>query len=358
MIEKYEPQKIEQKWQKIWDEKKTYHVNNHEPGKENEYVLIEFPYPSGIGLHMGHCRSYTAIDAYARKERLCGKNVLFPFGTDAFGLEAERTAIKEHKLPQEIVARNIQTFHSQVKGLGLSIDWSRSINSCDEDYYKWTQWQFIQFFKKGLAEKQETTVNWCPNCGVLANEEVEDGKCCQCHSETTQKAKAQWVLKMTEYGERLADDLKIAPREARALIANFYQKHEDVKKFMDNAIAVAKETGKATTMFGRTRKMFDINASNFMVRSRAERASQNMPLQGTAADIIKIAMVNTFKTLKENNLKAKLIMQVHDELIVDAPLDEKDKVIEILRNEMENAAKLKVPLVAQIESSYRWSDGH
>lgn len=208
MIEKYEPQKIEQKWQKIWDEQKTYHVNNHEPGKENEYVLIEFPYPSGIGLHMGHCRSYTAIDAYARKERLCGKNVLFPFGTDAFGLEAERTAIKEHKLPQEIVARNIQTFHSQVKGLGLSIDWSRSINSCDEDYYKWTQWQFIQFFKKGLAEKQETTVNWCPNCGVLANEEVEDGKCCQCHSETTQKAKAQWVLKMTEYGERLADDLK------------------------------------------------------------------------------------------------------------------------------------------------------
>ena len=164
------------------------------------------------------------------------------------------------------------------------------------------------------------------------------------------------IYGISEYG--LADDLKIAPREARALIANFYQKHEDVKKFMDNAIAVAKETGKATTMFGRTRKMFDINASNFMVRSRAERASQNMPLQGTAADIIKIAMVNTFKTLKENNLKAKLIMQVHDELIVDAPLDEKDKVIEILRNEMENAAKLKVPLVAQIESSYRWSDGH
>ena len=164
------------------------------------------------------------------------------------------------------------------------------------------------------------------------------------------------IYGISEYG--LADDLKIAPRDARALIANFYQKHEDVKKFMDNAIAVAKETGKATTMFGRTRKMFDINASNFMVRSRAERASQNMPLQGTAADIIKIAMVNTFKTLKESNLKAKLIMQVHDELIVDAPLDEKDKVIEILRNEMENAAKLKVPLVAQIESSYRWSDGH
>ncbi len=207
MTKKYEPLKIEKKWQKYWEENKTYEVKNREEGKENEYILIEFPYPSGIGLHMGHCRSYTAIDAMARKERLCGKNVLFPFGTDAFGLEAERTAIREHKLPQEIVARNIETFKTQVKGLGLSFDWSRTINSCDEDYYKWTQWQFIQFFKKGLAEKQETTVNWCPNCGVLANEEVEDGKCCQCHAETTQKAKAQWVLKMTKYGDRLANDL-------------------------------------------------------------------------------------------------------------------------------------------------------
>lgn len=203
----YNPLKVEKKWQEVWAKNHTYSVKNHEPGKENEYILIEFPYPSGSGLHLGHCRSYTAIDAFARKERLCGKNVLFPFGTDAFGLEAERTAIREKKLPQEIVARNIETFHSQLKSIGLSFDWDRTINSCDESYYKWTQWQFIQFFKKGLAEKQETTVNWCPNCGVLANEEVEDGTCCQCHAETTQKAKAQWVLKMTKYGERLADDL-------------------------------------------------------------------------------------------------------------------------------------------------------
>ena len=203
----YIPADVEAKWQKFWEQNKTYSVSNHADGKENEYILIEFPYPSGSGLHLGHCRSYTAIDAVARKKRLCGKNVLFPFGTDAFGLEAERTAIREKKLPQEIVARNIATFHSQLKGIGLSFDWDRTINSCDEDYYKWTQWQFIQFFKKGLAEKQETAVNWCPNCGVLANEEVEDGTCCQCHAETTQKAKAQWVLKMTEYGERLADDL-------------------------------------------------------------------------------------------------------------------------------------------------------
>ncbi len=203
----YNSAEIESKWQQYWDKNNTYNVENHAEGKENEYILIEFPYPSGSGLHLGHCRSYTAIDAVARKKRLCGKNVLFPFGTDAFGLEAERTAIREKKLPQEIVKRNIETFHKQLKGIGLSFDWSRTINSCDPDYYKWTQWQFIQFFKKGLAEKQETTVNWCPNCGVLANEEVEDGTCCQCHAETTQKAKAQWVLKMTKYGERLADDL-------------------------------------------------------------------------------------------------------------------------------------------------------
>ena len=199
---------IEKKWQDIWEKEKRFEVPNHVEGKENKYILIEFPYPSGIGLHMGHCRSYRAIDAYARKKRLEGYNVMFPFGTDAYGLEAERTAIKEKKKPQEIVERNIKTFQNQVKSIGMSIDWSRTINTCDPEYYKWTQWQFIQFFNHGLAEKRNMTVNYCPNCGVLANEEVEDGKCCQCHSETTQKAKSQWVLKMTEYGERLADDLK------------------------------------------------------------------------------------------------------------------------------------------------------
>lgn len=199
---------IEKKWQDIWESEKRFEVKNNVPDKKNAYVLIEFPYPSGRGLHMGHCRSYTAIDAYARKKRLEGYNVMFPFGTDAFGLEAERTAIKEHKTPQEIVERNIKTFQQQVRSIGMSIDWSRTINTCDPEYFKWTQWQFIQFFKHGLAEKREMNVNYCPNCGVLANEEVEDGTCCQCHSETTQKTKSQWVLKMTAYGDRLADDLK------------------------------------------------------------------------------------------------------------------------------------------------------
>ena len=173
---------IDKKWQDIWEKEKRFEVKNHVDGKENAYVLIEFPYPSGKGLHTGHVRSYSAMDAVARKKRLQGYNVLFPMGCDAFGLEAERTAIREKKKPQEIVARNIATFREQLKCVGLSIDWSRAINTCDPEYYKWTQWLFLQFYKNGLAEKRFANVNWCPNCGVLANEEVEDGKCCQCGS--------------------------------------------------------------------------------------------------------------------------------------------------------------------------------
>ena len=164
------------------------------------------------------------------------------------------------------------------------------------------------------------------------------------------------IYGISEYG--LADDLKISPRDAKMFIKNFYEKHVAVGKFMDDAIAKAKETGKATTLFGRTRKMFDINASNFMVRSRAERASQNMPLQGTAADIIKIAMVNTFNALESGGYKAKLIMQVHDELIVDCPIEEKEEVSALLKREMENACSLIVPLDVDVQASYRWSDGH
>ena len=204
----YNHTEIEKKWQTIWEKEHRFEVSNHCDGKKNAYILIEFPYPSGKGLHVGHIRSYSALDAVARKKRMQGYNVLFPMGCDSFGLEAERTAIKEHKLPQEIVARNIATFKKQLEMVGLSFDWSREISTCDPKFYKWTQWMFIQFFKHGLAEKQETTVNFCPSCGVLANEEVEDGKCCQCGSETVQKSKQQWVIKMTKYAERLADDLK------------------------------------------------------------------------------------------------------------------------------------------------------
>ena len=164
------------------------------------------------------------------------------------------------------------------------------------------------------------------------------------------------IYGISEYG--LAEDLKIAPRDAKIYIKNYYDNHPAVGKFMNDAVAKARETGKATTLFGRTRKMFDINASNFMVRSRAERASQNMPLQGTAADIIKIAMVNTFDALEKGGFKAKLIMQVHDELIIDCPIEEKEEVVKLLKHEMENACKLNVPLVVDCTTSYRWSDGH
>ncbi len=199
---------IEKKWQNIWEKEKRFAVNNNQEGKQNAYILVEFPYPSGKGLHTGHVRSYSAMDAVARKKRMQGYNVLFPMGCDSFGLEAERTAIKEHKLPQDIVKRNIATFREQLSMLGLSFDWDRTISTADPEYYKWTQWQFLQFYKHGLAEKQETTVNWCPNCGVLANEEIEGGFCCQCHSEVQPKSKAQWILKMTKYADRLAEDLK------------------------------------------------------------------------------------------------------------------------------------------------------
>ncbi len=208
MAKDYDFNTIEKKWQQRWESERRFEVEDHVEGKENAFVLIEFPYPSGKGLHTGHVRSYSAMDAVARKKRMQGYNVLFPMGCDAFGLEAERTAIKEHKLPQEIVARNIATFKEQLKMVGLSVDWSREVNTSDPNYYKWTQWLFLQFFKHGLAEKREAVVNFCPNCGVLANEEVEGGVCCQCGSETEQKPKKQWILKMTEYADRLADDLK------------------------------------------------------------------------------------------------------------------------------------------------------
>lgn len=206
-IDEYDFKAIEKKWQNVWEKEKRFEVKNHEKGKQNQYILVEFPYPSGKGLHTGHVRSYSAIDAVARKKRLEGYNVLFPMGCDAFGLEAERTAIREKKLPQEIVDRNIAIFKEQLKEIGLSFDWSREINTCDPKYYKWTQWMFLQFFKHGLAEKRKIYINWCPHCGVLANEEVEGGCCCQCHTDTVQKIKEQWVLKMTEYADRLQEDL-------------------------------------------------------------------------------------------------------------------------------------------------------
>ena len=206
-MNKYEHKQIEKKWQDIWDEKSCF-VAPQDYTKPKFYALVEFPYPSGQGLHVGHPRSYTALDIVARKRRMQGFNVLYPMGWDAFGLPTENFAIKNHVHPAEVTKKNIARFKSQLKSLGLSFDWSREINTTDPSYYKWTQWIFLQLFKKGLAYKKEMNVNWCTSCKcVLANEEVVNGVCERCGSEVVHKTKSQWMLKITEYAQRLIDDL-------------------------------------------------------------------------------------------------------------------------------------------------------
>ena len=204
---KYDHKQVEKKWQDIWDEAHCFEAEN-DSDKEKFYALVEFPYPSGQGLHVGHPRSYTALDIVARKKRMQGYNVLYPMGWDAFGLPTENFAIKNHVHPAEVTKKNIARFKSQLKSLGLSFDWSREINTTDPSYYKWTQWIFLQLFKKGLAYKKEMSVNWCTSCKcVLANEEVVNGVCERCGSEVVHKTKSQWMLAITKYAQRLIDDL-------------------------------------------------------------------------------------------------------------------------------------------------------
>ena len=198
---------IEKKWQDIWDEKKPFAAAN-DYTKPKYYALVEFPYPSGQGLHVGHPRSYTALDIVARKKRMQGYNVLYPMGWDAFGLPTENFAIKNHIHPEIVTKNNVAHFKQQLKSLGLSFDWDREINTTDPNYYKWTQWIFLQLYKHGLAYKKEANVNWCTGCKVvLANEEVVNGVCERCGSEVVHKVKSQWMLKITEYAQRLIDGL-------------------------------------------------------------------------------------------------------------------------------------------------------
>ena len=204
---KYDYKAVEAKWQKVWEDEKTFHAEiDHK--KPKFYALVEFPYPSGAGLHVGHPRSYTALDVVSRKRRQNGYNVLYPMGWDAFGLPTENFAMKNHIHPAIVTKRNVDHFREQLKALGFSFDWDREINTTDPEYYKWTQWIFLQLYKKGLAYKKEMNVNWCTGCKcVLANEEVVNGVCERCGSEVVHRVKSQWMLKITAYADKLIDGL-------------------------------------------------------------------------------------------------------------------------------------------------------
>lgn len=253
---RYDHKAVEPKWQKIWEEKGVFHAEDNS-SKEKFYALIEFPYPSGQGLHVGHPRPYTALDIVSRKRRLQGYNVLYPIGWDAFGLPTENYAIKNHIHPRIVTEQNVARFKKQIQSLGISFDWSKEINTTDPQYYKWTQWIFLQLFKKGLAYKKEMSVNWCTSCKcVLANEEVVNGVCERCGSEVVHKVKSQWMLKITEYADRLIDDLDIVnyPERVKTQQKNWigrsYGAEVDFKTSTGDVLTVY--TTRPDTLFGAT----------------------------------------------------------------------------------------------------------
>ena len=246
-MSKYPFESIEPKWQKYWEVNKTFKVGEDAsvPKEKRRYVLDMFPYPSAAGLHVGHPEGYTATDIYCRYLRMKGFNVLHPMGYDAFGLPAENYAIKTGTHPRETTNSNIEHFTKQIKALGFSYDWDRCVQTCDADYYKWTQWIFLQLYKKGLAYESNTPINWCPSCKTgLANEEVKEGRCERCHSEVTRKTIRQWVLKITEYAERLLQDLDELdwPESVKIMQRNWIGK--SIGAEVD--FAVADKDGKAT----------------------------------------------------------------------------------------------------------------
>ena len=246
-MSKYPFSEIEPKWQKYWDENKTFRVTEDAnfPKEKRMYVLDMFPYPSAAGLHVGHPEGYTATDIYCRYLRMNGYNVLHPMGYDAFGLPAENYAIKTGTHPKTTTNANIEHFTKQIKSLGFSYDWDRCVSTCEPEYYKWTQWIFLQLYKKGLAYEAETPINWCPSCMTgLANEEVKDGKCERCHSEVTHKTIRQWILKITEYADRLDSDLEGLdwPESVKAMQHNWIGKSTGAEV----TFTVADKDGKPT----------------------------------------------------------------------------------------------------------------
>jgi len=270
MANRYNPQKIEKKWQEKWYNSTIFKAKDF-LRKKNFYLLTEFPYPSGDGLHVGHCRSYTALDIIARKKRMQGFNVLYPMGWDAFGLPTENFAIKKKVHPSIVTKKNTDNFRKQMKSLGLSFDWSREINTTDPKYYKWTQWIFIKLFEAGLAYKDKMSINWCSSCKIgLANEEVIDGKCERCGTKVEKKEKEQWLIKITEYAERLLDDLNMVDYPERVKI----QQSEWIGKSY-GALVSFKVEGLEETIDVFTTRIDTIFSGTFLVLSPGHKFIKN-----------------------------------------------------------------------------------
>lgn len=278
---KYNHKAVEEKWQKIWEDKGVFHASD-DTEKEKFYALIEFPYPSGQGLHVGHPRPYTALDTVARKRRLEGYNVLYPIGWDAFGLPTENYAIKNHIHPEIVTKKNIARFKKQIQSLGISFDWSREINTTDPEYYKWTQWIFIQLYKHGLAYKKEMNVNWCTSCKcVLANEEVVNGVCERCGSEVIHKVKSQWMLKITKYADRLINDLDLVnyPDRVKAQQKNWIgrSKGAEVDFTTTTGDTLTIYTTRADTLYGATYMV--ISPEHPMIEKWADKISNMVEIK-------------------------------------------------------------------------------
>ncbi len=257
-MDKYNPAKIEKKWQKYWENEKVWRVQD-DFNKPKKYILDMFPYPSGVGLHVGHPKGYIATDIMSRMKMAQGFNVLHPMGWDAFGLPAENYALKNHVHPREAVERNIATFKRQLEQLGFTYDWDREINTTDQDYYKWTQWAFLQMFKRGLAFESNEPINWCPSCQTgLANEDLEDGKCERCGAMIERKPMRQWVLKITDYAERLLNDLDKLPEweeSIKEMQRNWIGKSEGSEvdfKIVNSDVRLKIFTTRPDTLFGAT----------------------------------------------------------------------------------------------------------
>lgn len=296
--DRYNFKTIEKKWQNIWDKEKTYKVEI-DKSKPKFYALVEFPYPSGAGLHVGHPRSYTALDVIARKKRMQGFNVLYPMGFDAFGLPAENYAIKTGIHPAVSTKENIANFTRQMKSIGFSFDWDRCINTSSPEYYKWTQWMFIKFFEKGLAYKDKIAINWCPSCKVgLANEEVVNGHCERCGAEVVRKNKEQWMIAITKYADRLIDDLQDLDfvERVKSQQINWIGRSEGAEldfKFGDDKLTVF--TTRPDTAFGVTymvmapehelvQKYMSRFANQEEIKAYIEATAKKSDLQRTADD--------------------------------------------------------------------------